>query len=165
MDPKNRKAPAQNPANVNGLAFDGAFTIGNINIRSTATGVTLSHSSVGKSGLVTPKKTGGVPAATEGFGTNGELRLGKITLTISDDAALLRLRRENVGHYTDTDAETVVDLIERVFFSEEKAGSSAEREIAEAALEGVLDDAFFTRFIEKDGTVKTNLEKTREQQG
>lgn len=79
---------------------------------------------------------GGVPAessANNGLGFNGEFRIGSITIAVAGDKGL-RLRHTNVG---------------------------VETEVAEAVIEGILEDAFFTRKVEADGNVKTKLDDTK----
>lgn len=84
-----------------------------------------------------PSKYGGAPLkgddnkastpAASGLGYNGEFRVGKITLAVGGDQGL-RLRHENVG---------------------------TETEVSELLVEGVLEDAFFKRRIDEDGTART----------
>lgn len=67
------------------------------------------------------------PAASPGLGFNGEFRVGDITLAVGGDGGL-RLRHANEG---------------------------TETEVAEAVVEGVLEDAFFTRKIDENGKDRT----------
>lgn len=154
----NDKAPA---APAVGLEFNGTFSVGAIHLRATDNGIEIRNEKVGSPHPVKAGKSKNPFVAPSGFGASGELRVGAITLAISSDYSTLRLRRENVGHQTQVDAEIFADLIDTVFFSDEKNGQPATREIITTGVEGILEDAFFTRRIEKDGTVKTNLDRVR----
>lgn len=145
-----------------GLSYTGEFTVGRIHLRSIDRGINLRHEKVGDTETPKRKKAADPVQETPGFGANGELRIGAITLALSAGGDSLRLRRENVGHQTETDSEVITELFDTVFFSDYKSGEPAEREVAEAAIEGVLEDAFFTRRIERNGAVMTNLDRVLE---
>lgn len=64
--------------------------------------------------------------ANNGLGFNGEFKIGSITIAVGGDHGL-RLRKENEG---------------------------SEVEVAEAAIEGLLDQAYFVRRIDENGNDK-----------
>lgn len=148
-----KKAPAA-PA-VDGMTYDGTFTIGPIGLKIVGGGVEIHHSSVGD-------KAGVHPAGINptGFKTNGEMKLHFVTLSVDGQGAIL-LRRENIGAPTEVDRDILVDLLETVYFAESKKGEDDTKTVSDVALGSVLDEAFFSRKIEADGNVTTRLQHVK----
>jgi len=136
----------------NGLAFNGEFSVGHINLRATGGGITVRNTKVGDNSETSEVVEDG--AVNNGMGFNGELKVGAITLTIAV-AGALRLRHENVGTETEVATELVSKVLNDAFFADSKTGEPDEKEVPEPEVEGVLEDAFFTRKIHATGKSKT----------
>lgn len=136
----------------NGLAFNGEFSVGHINLRATGGGITLRNSKVGDNSQTSEVVEDG--AVNNGMGFNGEIKVGAITLTIGADETL-RLRHENVGTETEVATELVSKVLNDAFFEDHKNGKPGDTEVPEAEVAGVLEDAFFTRKIQSSGKAKT----------
>lgn len=142
------KGADDRPANTNGLDNSRQFNIGPIHILTTGEGFRITHDKVGHN----KDETDG-EARTDTMGFVGEQKVGSITIDISGDGDI-RLRHENVGTETEVASELVAKVIDEAIFAGSKKGEPDEQDVPEAVLAGVLEDAFFTRKIEADGTVK-----------